>query len=90
MNFKELIEKLDPEIYQNLKMAVEIGKWPDGRQLNPQQRELSLQAIIAYEIEHDFPIEQRIGFVDTVDSACHKDDGSLNQSDEPSLLKWRE
>lgn len=90
MNFKELIEKLDPEIYKNLKTAVEIGKWPDGRELSQEQRALSLQAIIAFEIEHKFPANERIGFVDTGDSLCHDSDGEFDQSNEPTLLKWRE
>jgi uncharacterized protein YeaC (DUF1315 family) len=57
--------------------------------VSEEQRSLSMQAVIAYEIEHDFPPEQRIGYVDTGKSDCHDDDGSFNQSDEPSLLKWR-
>lgn len=81
-DFAKLIERLTPEIYQRLKLAVEIGKWPDGRKLSNEQRELSLQAVIAYEIEHDFPQQERTGYVDTGDSACHADDA-------PQPLKWQ-
>ena len=89
MDFKALIKKLDPTIYKNLTLAVEIGKWPNGDRLTQEQRGVSLQAIIAYEIEHDFPQEQRVGYVNTKASGCHTDDGMFKQSDEADLLKWR-
>lgn len=83
MDFKTLIQKLDPEIYRRLKTAVETGKWPDGRILTEEQRMASMQAVIAYEIEHDFPDEQRVGYVNTTGSACH-----VEENDEKPL-KWQ-
>ena len=47
-SFLEAIENITPEIYQSLKLAVEIGKWPDGRKLSQEQKELTLQALIAW------------------------------------------
>lgn len=82
MDFKTLVQKLDPEIYQNLKTAIEIGKWPDGRALTEEQKMLSMQAVIAYEIEHQFPEAQRVGYVDTAKSECHADDAV-------TPLKWQ-
>ncbi|MFC2973525.1 YeaC family protein [Azotobacter bryophylli] len=61
-SFKEMIENITPEIYQNLKLAVEIGKWPDGRKLTQEQKELSLQAMIAWEIQN-LPEDQRTGYM---------------------------
>ncbi|PTS82827.1 DUF1315 domain-containing protein [Pseudomonas sp. HMWF032] len=61
-SFLEAIENITPEIYQNLKLAVEIGKWPDGRKLTQEQKELTLQALIAWEI-HNLPEEERIGYM---------------------------
>ncbi len=61
-SFLEAIESITPEIYQSLKLAVEIGKWPDGRKLSQEQKELTLQALIAWEI-HNLPEEQRIGYM---------------------------
>ena len=61
-SFREAIENITPEIYQNLKLAVEIGKWPDGRKLTQEQKELTLQALIAWEI-HNLPEEERIGYM---------------------------
>jgi len=61
-SFAEMIENITPEIYQSLKLAVEIGKWPDGRKLSQEQKELTLQALIAWEI-HNLPEEERIGYM---------------------------
>ncbi|OEC32979.1 hypothetical protein SAMN05216600_12732 [Pseudomonas cuatrocienegasensis] len=61
-SFLDAIENITPEIYQNLKLAVEIGKWPDGRKLSQEQKELTLQALIAWEIRN-LPEDQRIGYM---------------------------
>lgn len=61
-SFNETIANITPEIYANLKLAVEIGKWPDGRKLTLEQKELSLQALIAWEIKN-LPEDQRIGYM---------------------------
>lgn len=61
-SFTELVGNITPEIYQGLRQAVEIGKWPDGRKLSTEQKELSLQAMIAWEIKN-LPEEQRTGFM---------------------------
>lgn len=61
-SFAEMIENITPEIYQNLKLAVELGKWADGRKLTQEQKELSLQAMIAWEIKN-LPEEERTGYM---------------------------
>lgn len=61
-SFARLIQNITPEIYQSLKTAIETGKWADGRRLTQEQRELSLQALIAYETEH-LPAEERSGYL---------------------------
>lgn len=38
MDVKDLIEAMTPEIYQRLVQAVELGKWPDGVALTPEQK----------------------------------------------------
>lgn len=65
-SFAEMIENITPEIYQSLKLAVEIGKWPDGRKLTQEQKELSLQAVIAWEIQN-LPEEERTGYMGTLE-----------------------
>ncbi|MGH8438400.1 MAG: YeaC family protein [Pseudomonas sp.] len=60
--FAQMIENITPEIYQSLKLAVELGKWADGRKLTTEQKELSLQAVIAWEVQN-LPEEQRTGYM---------------------------
>jgi uncharacterized protein YeaC (DUF1315 family) len=57
-----MIENITPEIYESLKLAVEIGKWSDGRKLTTEQKELSLQAVIAWEM-NNLPEDQRTGYM---------------------------
>lgn len=64
MNYQDLIERLDPSVYQNLRRAVELGKWPDGRTLTDEQRSTCMEAILYYERVHDLPEAQRVGYVD--------------------------
>ncbi|MFS2124728.1 YeaC family protein [Pseudomonas sp. Pseusp97] len=61
-SFAEMIQNITPEIYESLKLAVEIGKWPDGRKLSQEQKELSLQAMIAWETDN-LPEDQRTGYM---------------------------
>jgi uncharacterized protein YeaC (DUF1315 family) len=88
MQFQQLIETITPEIYANLKRAVEIGKWPDGRGLTGEQRELCLQAMIAYEIKY-IPEAERTGFIDR----GSKEEGAMCDDDHQRgenavTLKW--
>jgi len=53
MEVNELIGVMTPEIYQRLVLAVELGKWPDGVKLTPEQKEYSLQAVMLYQARHN-------------------------------------
>lgn len=64
MDYEQLIESLTPDIVERLRRSVETGRWPDGRAVTPEQRENSLQAIIAWE-QRRLPEDQRVGFIDT-------------------------
>lgn len=61
-SFVEMIENITPDIYQSLKLAVEIGKWSDGRKLSQEQKELCLQAMIAWETQN-LPEDERTGYM---------------------------
>lgn len=61
-SFIEAIENITPEIYENLKTAVELGKWSDGRKLTPEQKEICLGAMIAWEIQN-LPEDERTGYM---------------------------
>ena len=82
MDYQQLIKTMTPAIYQGLKRAVEVGKWPDGRRLTPQQRRETLQAVIAWGELH-LPENERVGFID-------KGSKAGETCDEPgeTALKW--
>jgi len=80
MKTSEIAANLKPELIESFKRAVEIGKWPDGNVLTSEQREICLQAVIAYEF-HNLPEDQRTGYVPPKNSACaHTDE---------TPLKWK-
>jgi len=96
MDFQQLIESITPEIYANLKGAVELGKWPDGSRLTIDQREQSLQAIIAYDARHKAE-EERVGYIAPKKSKepCSSKGSSSKSSSKSKLtdkqpLKWQE
>ena len=62
-SLQDILAMMNPEVHMNLKTAVELGRWPDGRKLTAEQLEYCLQAIIAYEQEC-LPENQRVGFID--------------------------
>lgn len=62
MNIEDLLKNITPDIYQNLKRAVELGKWPTGDRLTQEQRETCMQAVIAYEHLH-LPPEEHTGYI---------------------------
>ena len=63
LSFEQMINSINPEIHENLKQAIELGRWANGERLTPRQTELCLQAVIAYEDKH-LPPEQRLGYID--------------------------
>lgn len=64
MTYEELLERLDPQVYQSLKQSLQLGKWPDGRVLSDEQKEICMEAIIWYEQKHNVPAEERVGYID--------------------------
>ncbi len=85
MDFQQLIDSIDPDTYEKLKRAVEIGKWANGTPLTPKQREHCLQAVIAYDQKHR-PAQQRVGYVHTKQ---HDHCGGEGAVAEPDTIKWR-
>ncbi|EEQ17739.1 hypothetical protein yinte0001_19190 [Yersinia intermedia ATCC 29909] len=53
MELEDLISVMTPEIYQRLMQAVELGKWPDGVALTPEQKENSLQMVMLWQARHN-------------------------------------
>jgi uncharacterized protein YeaC (DUF1315 family) len=87
MSFQQLLDSITPAVYESLKRAVEIGKWPDGRVLTAEQRELSMQAVIAYEQKH-LAEHERTGYIDRGSKQEGEVCGDDHQHDEQPLT-WR-
>ena len=83
MDYKQTIEAMTPEIYQSLKRAVELGKWPDGRPVTREQREHAMQAIIAWGEMH-LQEPERVGYVDK----GHKSGETCDEPGE-TPLNWK-
>lgn len=62
-SMQDILAMMNPEVHMNLKTAVELGRWQDGRKLTPEQLEYCMQAIIAYEQQH-LPEDMRVGYID--------------------------
>jgi len=83
MDYRKLIESMTPEIYRSLRRSVELGKWPDGRPLSPEQRRETMQAVIAWGELH-LPEAERVGYIDKGHKGGDKCD---DPQDTP--LKWQ-
>lgn len=84
MTFEEIIQKIDPQIYKSLRSAIELGKWPDGRALTREQKEISMQAVIYYEDKVNIAESDRIGFIDRAKveaTPCASSSSDTNQVD---------
>jgi uncharacterized protein YeaC (DUF1315 family) len=84
MDYQQTIETLSPEMYQRLVRAVEMGKWPDGKVVTPEQRAHAMQAIIAWGERH-LPEQERVGYVQKKQKDSEPCDTPLE-----TPLKWRE
>ena len=58
----ELVESLTPSMVSDLKQAIELGKFPDGRVVSSDQKELMIEATILYDALK-LPEEERTGFI---------------------------
>lgn len=86
MNFQDMLNGLTPDIYERLKLSVELGKWPDGRRLTGEQRQLCMQAMIAWE-HKNLPPDQHSGYIPPEPHThCGTDDHDDHH--EPKPLKW--
>ena len=83
MDYQQMIESMTPEQYRSLRRALELGKWPDGQKLTPEQRENAMQAVIAWG-EHHLPETERVGYIDKGQKAG---DSCDNPTETP--LNWK-
>ncbi|MFK8042574.1 YeaC family protein [Congregibacter sp.] len=83
MDYQSLIDTLSPDIVARLRQGIETGRWPDGKPVTPEQREHSLQAVIAWEQQH-LPQDQRVGYIDKGKKAG----ASRSSGSETEQLRW--
>ncbi len=77
--FIDMLRNISPEVYESLKLAIELGKWSDGRKLTQEQKELCMQAIIAWE-EDNLPEEQRTGYMSQTCKSQIKVEANIDES----------
>lgn len=65
MQFADAARQLDPEVYRRLRQSLELGKWPDGRVLTPEQKGIVMEAVIHYEQSNGIPETERVGYMDS-------------------------
>lgn len=62
-SLEALLASITPEVHDKLKRAVELGRWENGERLTQEQRDLCLQAVIAYDERHLAETE-KVGYID--------------------------
>ena len=77
MEYNQLIAQLTPEVYLRLKTALELGKWPDGRVLNDDQKASCMEAVLRYQSMKLDPT-QHSGFME---------DRCKSKSDDTQVIK---
>ena len=82
-SFEDALAHMTPEVCANLRRAVELGRWPDGRALSTEQKELCLQAVIAWEAKH-LPEEERMGYVA---GQCKSDSNADEQKEQAVTIR---
>ncbi|MEC8429531.1 MAG: DUF1315 family protein [Pseudomonadota bacterium] len=88
MDFKQLLDSITPEVYENLKTAIELGKWGNGEKLTQEQKELCMQAVIAYEHNH-VPEDQRTGYIPPKPHSHCGGEGDVAEPEGEKPLKWQ-
>ncbi|MDQ8036536.1 MAG: DUF1315 family protein [Pedobacter sp.] len=84
---EKMLLAMTPELVTAFRLAIEIGKWPDGRRLTPEQRETCMQAMIAWELKH-LPEEQRTGYIDKGEKEGDMCDSHDHSHDEEATVKF--
>ena len=69
MRHEDLLRQITPELYRTFRRSLELGRWPDGREMTPEQRAHCLRAVIAYDQMHKNESE-RVGFIERARKAA--------------------
>jgi uncharacterized protein YeaC (DUF1315 family) len=80
--YRESVQQMDRQVYEQLLESLSTGRWPDGRALTETQRQHAMRAVITWGEIHLSP-EERIGFID-------KGAKAGDVCDDPEPLTWSE
>ena len=83
MQYDELVERLSPQVIEQFRKALELGRWPDGRAVSQEQREHCMQAVIAFEHQH-LAATDRVGYIDLGRKANKQSDSEIRN------LQWKD
>jgi uncharacterized protein len=89
MNVQQLLNSITPDVYQQLKRAIEIGKGLDGTKLTPEQRQLCMQAVIAYE-KLNLPVEEHTGYIPVEPHSYCGDEENHSHTNQDKPIRWVE
>ena len=81
----DILRCITPEVYQNLRRAIEVGRWSNGMLVEEEQKALCMQALIAYEKKY-LPPEQHTGYIEC--KAPTDCGGSKQSSPEIQILNF--
>ena len=83
MEYNQLIAQLTPQVYQRLKAAIEIGKWPDGRVITADQKASCMEAVLRYQAMK-LDANQHSGYMTDV---CASSSSSANKKTDEQVIK---
>lgn len=82
-----LISNISEAIYQEMKVALELGRWNSQKPLTEQQKAICLQAIIAYEARH-LNEQERTAYIQVrPHDACNNQNDSI---EEEQLVRFKD
>lgn len=80
--YRESIQQMDRQVYEQLLESLSTGRWPDGRALTETQRQHAMRAVITWGEIH-LSAEERVGFID-------KGAKAGDVCDDPKPLTWKD
>jgi len=80
--YRESVQQMDRQVYEQLLESLSSGRWPDGRALTETQRQHAMRAVITWGEIHLSP-EERVGFID-------KGAKAGDVCDDPKPLAWKD
>ncbi len=78
-DFQKASSKLTPELYEQFRQAIALGKWPDGRVVSEKQKKIMLESVIIYEA-NNVSEEKRTAILEDQCASLSSDNSADNQA----------